>query len=444
MKRLLLSVFAAAITAAMVLPVAATASDITFSGSYKLRGESVQHSDFTKTASEKNIWHQRTRLTANAAATDDASVKVTIQDTRDWGEGTIFKGGNSLTESGANHLDVYEASLTVNNLLGTGADLTVGRQEINLGDQRLIGAFGWNEKGHSFDALRVDYAVGDTADILLVSTKLVEGTSNADDDVDMYIAQATIKTIPNNTLDIYGIFLRNSSTTQVWNSAMESGALTLSEVETLNTYGVRLKGNVDGAGVDYTVEVSKQTGEAKSTAVTQDKDALAYAVRVNYALPNNANKIKLGFEYASASGDKLSGDNKVETFSNIFPTNHAHFGIADRHAWRNLNAWGLKASAKVNDQLSVKAAYWDFSLDEKADGAYAAGNWNGNTASTLGITNTKDAVGSEFDVVANYKLNSATGLQVGWSRYFVGDAITANNATAEDSDFAYLQLLAKF
>ncbi|MBE9527841.1 MAG: alginate export family protein, partial [Proteobacteria bacterium] len=186
MKRLLLSVFAAAITAAMVLPVAATASDITFSGSYKLRGESTSHSDFTKTASEKNVWHQRTRLTANAAATDDASVKVTIQDTRDWGGTTLFKGGNNLTESGDNVLDVHEASLTVNNLLGTGADLTVGRQEINLGDQRLIGAFGWNEKGHSFDAARIDYAVGDSADLLLVSSKLVEGDSATDDDVDMY------------------------------------------------------------------------------------------------------------------------------------------------------------------------------------------------------------------------------------------------------------------
>ncbi|MBE9527704.1 MAG: alginate export family protein, partial [Proteobacteria bacterium] len=285
---------------------------------------------------------------------------------------------------------------------------------------------------------------GDSADILLISSKLVEGTSNADDDVDMYIAQATIKTIPNNSLDVYGIFLRNSSTTQVWNSAMENTSLALSEAETLNTYGVRLKGNVDGVGVDYTVEVAKQTGEAKTTTLTQDKDALAYAVRVNYALPNNANKIKIGFEYAVASGDGTSGDNKNETFSNLYPTNHAHFGIADRHAWRNLNALGFKGSAKVNDQLSVKAAYWNFTLDEKADGAYAAGNWNTNTVSTLGIGNTNDAVGSEVDLVANYKLNKATGLQVGWSRYFVGDAITDNNATAEDSDFAYLQLVAKF
>ncbi len=444
MKRLLLSVFAAAITAAMVLPVAATASDVTFSGSYKLRGESRAHATFTKGDNNDPVWHQRTRLTANAAATDDTTVKVTIQDTRDWGSAQAGAGGPALTESGSYHLDVHEASLNLKNLLGTGVALTAGRQEINLGDQRLVGAFGWNQNGRSFDALRLDYAAGDSADILLISSKINE-VGNGDRDQDFYVGQVTVKTIPNNTLDLYAMLLRDSSSTQMVTNGQTS-VTGINDVQTMWTYGGRLNGNVPGIGVTYTGEVALQTGEVKG-ATTLDIDALAYAIKLGYALPNNSNMIKFGYEYASASGDGNSTDNKLETFSNLFPTNHGHFGIADRQGWRNMNAHGFKAQANVNDQLTVKAAYWLFGLDEKTDAVYGAGNWN-TSASLIAAnaTGTQDKVGSELDLVANYKINKAVGLQAGWARYFTDDVIdtSVGSANAEDQDFAYLQLLAKF
>ena len=94
MKRIILSVFAAAVTAAWAIP--ASAGDVTFSGQYRLRGEFVDNSDYDEAVNDtSDMWGQRVRLTANAKATDDVSAKITIQDTRNWGTTGV------LTESGA-------------------------------------------------------------------------------------------------------------------------------------------------------------------------------------------------------------------------------------------------------------------------------------------------------------------------------------------------------
>ena len=73
MKRILLSVFAVAITAAWAVP--ATAGDVTFGGQYRLRGEYRDNADHNDALNDDtDSWVQRVRLTANANGTDDTSV----------------------------------------------------------------------------------------------------------------------------------------------------------------------------------------------------------------------------------------------------------------------------------------------------------------------------------------------------------------------------------
>ena len=112
-----------------------------------------------------------------------------------------------------------------------------------------------------------------------------------------------------------------------------------------------------------------------------------------------------------------------------------------------MDAWSVNAATKINDKLSLKVAYWAFSLAEEKDALYGAANWN--TSSSLiaaNSANTKDEVGSEIDVVVNYKLNSGVKAQIGFSRYFTGDFIDqeVTSALVEDQDFAYLQLISNF
>jgi hypothetical protein len=322
--------------------------------------------------------------------------------------------------------------------------LKAGRQQIVLGDQRLVGAFGWHNNARSFDALRFDHG-SDAFDVLFVTSKITEAAGNTNQD--FYILQGTIKTIPDNTLEVYAMLLRDRSGTQLVTN--NTSGLSPVGSQTLWTYGFRLKGAY--SGVDYTVEVPFQSGEIRQAAGSSnyDIDAMAYAVRVGYKLPT-AMDLKVGAEYAHADGDGNTGDTNIETFSNLFPTNHAHFGISDRQGWRNMDAWSINAATKVNDNLSLKVAYWSFSLAEKQDALYGAGNWNNSRTGTFqaDAANTQDEVGSEIDIVANYKLNSAVKAQLGFSRYMTGDFIdqevVAGGGKVEDQDFAYLQIVSNF
>lgn len=399
MKRILLSVFAVAITAAWAVP--ASAGGVTFGAQYRLRGEYTNNGVSAGTADydddiddSSDFWTQRIRLTANATATDDVTAKITIQDTRTFGATSL------LSNDGSNSIDLHEAYVNIANLFGTPVALRAGRQELNYGSQRLIGGFGWSNEGRAFDGFKFMYS-NDAVDVDVFTTTITEdGTGN--DDTSFSGIYATIKEIvPNNTVDLY---LLNVSD----NIAMKQ-----------YTIGARIAGAM--SGVDYTLEVPFQFGEATSTS---DYDAWAAAITAGYTLPTPL-KVRIGVEYDFATGQDSSGD--VTSFSNLYPTNHGHFGIGDIvNKWSNISAWSVNASANVTEQLNLYIAYWNYKEDEATVPA------NG------------DNLGGEIDLVAKYKYNNNVGVEAGISRFMPDDATTGVGASQDDRDWAYVMLTANF
>ncbi|MFQ5735556.1 MAG: alginate export family protein [Thermodesulfobacteriota bacterium] len=405
MKRILLSVFAVAITAAWAVP--ASAADVTFGGQYRVRGEYRDNQDFNDNADDSiSSATQRVRLTAKANATDDTSVKITLQDTRLWGQntGVLTDSGGATAEN--NTLDLHEAYVNVNNLFGTSVSVRAGRQELNYGDQRLIGAFGWSNNGRAFDGVKLNYS-NDMVNVDAFNMTITADTSTAtDDDTTLSGVYLTVpKAVPNNTVDLYVINKRD-------NTAMS-----------LYTFGARVKGAFNA--IDYTAEAAFQSGDQSSTV---SYDASAFAVKAGYTLPTPM-KIRIGAEYDFATGDDGTTTTDNEAFQILYPTDHGHFGIADVagvNHWTNLQAWSLNAKANVNEQLSVYAAYWDFTEEETSVAA------NG------------DDLGNEVDLVATYKYNKAVNVQAGYA-IFSPDTAKSGAGNPDDSEnFAYLMLTANF
>lgn len=403
MKRIILSVFAAAVTAAWVVP--ANAGDVTFSGEYRVRGEYVDNQDRVNATDDKgDFWGQRVRLTANAKATDDVSAKITLQDTRVWG------GTDVLSNFGANDTDLHEAYLNVNGIFGLPVDLRAGRQELAYGDQRLIGSFGWSNHGRAFDGIKLSHN-SDAVNVDVFSMVVDElgngtgagfptGATTGMGDLTLNGLYATLKQlVPNNTVDAYLLHTNFKGT--------DSSRYTL---------GARLKGAA--AGVDYTAEGAYQFGKTNADV---DIAAYAFAVKAGYTLPTPM-KIRIGAEYDFATG---ADDNAAETeaFDNLYPTNHNHFGIADVvNSWSDIQAWSINASADLNEKTKVTVAYWDFTEqeDEAADG---------------------DDLGSEIDIVVTHKYNNNLKFEVGAARFMPGDLAGAND---DARDWAYLQITANF
>ncbi|MBI5643874.1 MAG: alginate export family protein [Deltaproteobacteria bacterium] len=403
MKRILLSVFAAAITAAWVVP--ASAADVTLSGQYRLRGEYRNNVDFTdNTSDSRAAWTQRVRLTTNAKATDDTSVKVTLQDTRTWGQNG---SGALLTDASStnNTVDLHEAFLNINNVLGTPVTLKVGRQELAYGDERIIGSFGWSNNGRAFDAAKIVYgtdAVNVDVFLATVDEDSVDTDATLNDDTVLNGVYATLKqVVPNNTVDLYLIHQSNGT------------ALTR------YTLGARVKGSA--AGLDYTLELPYQFGEESDTV---DISAYAFAAKVGYNLPTPT-KIRVGAEFDYGSGDDGTDATSNDNWTDLFPTNHAHFGYADvsgANSWSNLMAFSVNATAALNEKTSLYAAYWNFTKNEVASGA-------------------DDSVGSEIDVTATYKYNNAVTAEIGGSYFIPGDGLAVDG---DNQSWGYLMLTANF
>ena len=511
MKRLLLSVFAAAITAAWAVP--STAADFTFGGEYRLRGEWRNNVDFRKTdtaggstagnsnynaSDSADFWMQRVRLTTNVKATDDTTVKITLQDTRMWGASQNAGGGPQLTDNGStntfsaasqaasnNTTDLHESYLNVAKLFDTNLSVRLGRQELVYGDQRLIGSFGWSNNGRSFDAIKFTHAT-ELVNVDLFTSKIAENNRTATDQDFNGIYASSTKLLPGHTLDVYYLSLRDHAeggTPFGWgaaNTIVPSGSRlastniigTPSKTQVLNTYGVRVKGA--GAGVDYTAELPIQrgrisTGNAACLGCTSQTHnykikATAFALKAGYSIPAAA-KLRLGFEYDYASGDKdgfsttsTGGSAEVVgTFFNLFPTNHDKLGLMDQQAWRNVKAYNLNASIAPMDKLSLLASYWKFNLASRYDGWYGAGTWNtnatgirtANTRTTVGRVSTD--VGKELDLIATYKYNSSVTVELGAARFFAGKFIkdkietsAALDNTTKPQDWAYLSVTSAF
>ncbi|MBI5969714.1 MAG: alginate export family protein [Deltaproteobacteria bacterium] len=477
MKRFLLSVFAAAAMVAMAAP--SMASDVTVSGQYLLRSEYSNNKDFDggivsatgKSANDhQDFTAQRVRLTSNVKATDDTSVKITLQDTRVWGATSNANGGPGLTDTGgaavaagsataaSNVTDLHESYLNVDNVFGSGIAVKVGRQELNYGDQRLIGSFGWSANGRSFDAANFYYK-SKALDLDVFRSTIVENTTS-NTDMDFYGIYSTVKVVPDKLADVDVYLLRlidkNTTTagtafgqTTLGNTSLQGS--TLKDSSVINTFGFRVKGGA--IGIDYTAEfVPLQTGTVTTYVKSYKIKGSAYAIKGGYTLP--VAKLRVGLEYDYASGDKDGTDEKITTFFNLFPTNHDKYGYADQQGWRNMKAYALAVSAEPLDKVKVEFAYWNFKLAQKADAWYGAANWEstpgGNRAAST--TNTATDVGSEIDLRAIYKYNSSVSLDLGYSRFLPGKFIknqTAYTATTPtkkiaNMDWAYLMVVANF
>ena len=144
--------------------LAAALRDGTFGVALRYRFEYVDEESFDDTAEASTL---RTSLTYRSAAYHGWSVFLEAEDV------TAIPDDDGYRNAGAGSLDngvrgvpvVADPELTelgqaYLRFVGGGFQATVGRQEINLGDQRWVGAVAWRQHHQSFDAARLGYSQG--------------------------------------------------------------------------------------------------------------------------------------------------------------------------------------------------------------------------------------------------------------------------------------------
>jgi hypothetical protein len=336
------------------------------------------------------VTQQRTRLNFNYDG-EILNARITLQDARVFGE-TDTKGTSTGT------LGIYEAWTEL--LLFNGTSFKIGRQGVQFEDGRLFSLSPWSNTGNSHDLMQLLYK-RDGFDVQLGYAHNNQKALNADSVYynvsKMYKQLAFVhltKTLATGLdISLLGVdegFQSSKSNLDLYHRFTMGGTLTLKK---------------KGLPFGCFATAYYQTG--KSTA-TVDLSAYLLAIKANYKI-NETLGIVAGLDCLSGSKSTIEAT-KTNTFNKLpYGVNHSFNGYMEY--WGTLPKGGLinyfgGASAKINSRLSTDITWYGFSLDKPM---------------TVSSKEVKGSIGSELDVVFNYKFSTATTIQFAWCGYFAND-----------------------
>ncbi len=347
----LTSTIAGALLTFSVAAPAEIAGGVALSGHVRERATYMSAIDFDSNDEDTGwSWAQRIHATADVDLKDGMQARISLM--------SGLQSGIETTPIEDNHLALQEGFLI---LPVAGSAASIGRQEIRLGSQRLVGWRDGTNVRRTWDGLRLNGGNRNwTWDVIGLQPVDVEpeGAFNDTSDDDRQLAGVyTTRSAGRSDLDLYYLYAHYAERNTVEGPG----------VQDRHTVGLRLFGERGSIFWDW--EAVYQFGEHGGL----DIEAWTLATNTGYRLPG-AWQPSLMLSTNVASGDSDRSDNKLETFDALYPRGNyfselAQLGPAN---FFNLNPYLTLAP---NDDLFISLDinfYWRL---EKEDGVYGpAGN----------------------------------------------------------------------
>lgn len=512
---------------------------LTIFGMARIRPEFHANSDFNRrTEDTREFVGSIAQLGLEKNLSEDTSIVLRIQDSRVWGgnpgSDNGFGTANDFTEDS---LDMREAYIQSENLLGP-LGIRFGRQMLAYGSERQIGKVGWSNVGRSFDALEMHMEWGiwktSMAGAVLAeedsdgggngtqvgrsnpsgltfscdpTTKLCTvqaSTARELDDAYLAVFYNEFRIHPQFQLEPYYIGVYKK-----WIPASVSPYPGIPvpprardrQRDNLHTVGLRItnktvRGKSAHPMFDYSLEGAIQTGfngervqagwdwlnqvDANGDPVYTEKQSYeAYAIYADLGF-KPLESFRIGLVAELASGDANRNDARINTYTQLYPTNHGPMGDMDLVGSRNLIARALTLGLDLGKAGNMKIAYWHFKKHRAQDSYYSNGgavarDGDGELMSTETSSNSRystvlDANGKisensvaqlssqlfhEYNITYSISVNQLK-LDIGYGQAYALSSIrhrvdeTFNQPDLRDpafdprSDFAYLMVTAKF
>jgi len=384
----------------------AVAQDIKVGGQLRPRGEF--RDPFSGGAGDSDAFvSMRARANITALLEKNITIFLQVQDVRLWGEET-----NTLTDFNANNFDLHQGYIDIKsndkNLFGR-----VGRQEVNWGGQRLVGAVGWTQQGRSFDGVMLGGS-GGFGKVNIFAAQLGNAVaSGIDRDSELLAGYGTIDVAENQAVDLYVVFNRADNPAGTANTDTEQ-----------TTFGARWVGV--GNGFVYRAEGSFQTGQRGGT----DVSAYMFGGRVGYGFLDGDARLTLWYDYLS--GDDDADDGELKVFDTLFATNHKFYGFADlflnipaHTAGQGLQDLALKFAVVPADDWRLGVDAHSFRLAKT--GGFESGH-----------------LGEEVDLVATWTYSPNLTIQGGAAFVIQDDTWADIGRLSENMTWLYLMMDAKF
>lgn len=320
------------------------------------------------------------------------NTQITLQDSRTFGQ-------NPNASSDAT-TGIFEAWAEM--ILMPGGSLRIGRQAIKYDDNRLFSASAWSNTGTSHDMALFKYSINDFQGHLGLAYN-----NNAAISSETYYTPKSnyrymgyvwlTKNIFNDlNLSLIGVDEGVQDTTGTKNGV---NYLKINMYHAY-TFGGNLKYSNENVPVSALATAYFQSG---TNATGSKLNGKMVALKIDYKF-SAAISANVGTDYIS--GDKTT-DKIQSNFKKLYGTDHSFNGAMEY--WKTPLTQGLLdyyagVSGKINKNLSLDGTFHLFNSE------FAGKN-------KKNIAFGKD-LGSEFDFIVNYKLNTWTMVQGGWCTYF--------------------------
>ena len=370
---------------------------ISFSGEERLRLEGFSGGGF-RPGNDDAYFLNRFRFTATLKPASWWKIVAQTQDARDWEDKQTPAPPRQDT------WDLRQAYAELGDPDKNPVALRVGRQEISLGGERLVGVSQWQNVGRSFDAARllVHYKKMSLTAFSASVVVLRDGQfGSADAGNNLHGLYASIVDwIPNSTLEPYFMWRLQP------NVRSEVGPLSHLDMK---VSGARWLGKV--RRLDYNTSIVIERGSVSPDRV----DAWAGHWLLGYALPYS---VRLVAEYNYATGDGNPHDGRVNTFQLLYPTAHDRHGLSDQVGWRNIHHVRGTVEIKPRPKWTLTPSYNAFWLADARDALY---NSQGNVVVPRVLDGSAGHwVGQELDLATAYSITRVTQIGGGVAHIFPG------------------------
>jgi hypothetical protein len=389
-------------------------------GEYRGRVDAFDGLEFRRGAGDL-YYHSRLRLRLEGEPRSWLRFQVEGQDART--PGLSMPG---RLDGYSSRMDFRQAWVEVGSQR-EGVSLRVGRQDVILGDERLIGADNfWDPLGHVWDGARLSWRrAGWQADAL--AYWLVEPRYREWD-------------LPATANRLYGIYVTAPELTRklhVETYCLFSEMLGHEHTDGYRTnirfatFGARAA-VPDIAGFDANFEIAFERGR-------------------NHDLPMNAwighweagRKLgrgdlapRAGTEFNYTSGDARPRDGVHRTYDDMYSSNFNKYGVADPFIWRNLQSSTYGLDWRPAARWKLSAGYRSFWLAAKADCLYAGG---GETCLVRNPGASSSRVGDQVLAMAAWEYSRRWQLYFGCARLAPGPFLRESGFdTAYTTPFAAL------
>jgi len=390
-----------------------------------------------KKSDTENIIATQARLRVDADLTDNVMATVRLINERNW-EGET----NASTD-----IDVDLAYVALKEFLYSPLSVTVGRQEIRLGNALIVGKAG-TYATNVLNGLPSDLSLRKAFDaitaVLNYDPLVITGLYAKIDGSNRTLSSDTRS--ENNDTNLWGVdaaydFGRRGARAEAYYLRKNGDATTATSSSPATTSDKDVVINVIGGILSATpienlkasAEFAYQYGDMGNAS--PKKRAYAVQAMADYTFAKVKYTPALGVSYTYLSGDKDSSDNKDKAWDRMYydqALNNITYAILP---FSNMEVFNFKGSVKPKEDITLAANVGLYRLAQKGASTLTGvnvdsnGNTYGNDSNQYTMDSNKRDLGTALDLTATYDYTEDVQFALTGGMFKAGKAFAESNRT---------------